>query len=233
MDVQLETPMPSRPCRFCLCLQSGSVFADFDVDPDGRVYAVRVSFDGFGCCAAPADIGRMNATDSERLLTMVERGVVDATASSLLQTYFRQNRHALWADALAVHALLSDSAFHEHVFWPAASVIAVGAEASVELFDAGTGALVKSVSLDGDRFGHFGPPQGEVLYVLGWRDVTAIGRALEVAWRSVDVAIDGILWRGQSGGRIQLSAELDPPGGWVDVELDMATGRKLTTPRRE
>jgi hypothetical protein len=50
MDIALYPPMlPTRPCRFCLSLQGASVFADFDVDADGRVFAVRVSFDGYGC----------------------------------------------------------------------------------------------------------------------------------------------------------------------------------------
>lgn len=107
MEVALYPPMlPSRPCRFCLSLQGDSVFADFDVDSDGRVFAVRVSFDGYGCCHAPADIGRMNAHDSEALLSMVKRGSIDATASEVLRAYFRENRDALWSDALAHHGLI-------------------------------------------------------------------------------------------------------------------------------
>jgi len=69
MEIEFFPPMlPSRPCRFCLSLQGGSVFSDFDVDPDGRVFAVRVSFDGYGCCDALAGIGRMSILDSESLL---------------------------------------------------------------------------------------------------------------------------------------------------------------------
>jgi hypothetical protein len=64
-----------------------------------------------------------------------------------------------------------------------------------------------------------------VLYILGWRNVIAIDRTLTVRWISENVAIDGIMWRGQDGDRILLSVEMDPPGGWVDVELDATTGR--------
>src|SRR5262249_40994833 len=75
MDIEIQLPMrPTRPCHFCLCLQGGSVFADFDVDPDGRVFAVRVSFDGYGCCAAPTHVDRMSMRDSEVLLAIVQRG---------------------------------------------------------------------------------------------------------------------------------------------------------------
>lgn len=107
MKVELFPPMPTRPCRFCLSLQGDSVFADFDVDPDGRVFAVRVSFDGYGCCRAPADVGRMNARDSAALVAMAERGQVDAVeAAAALRTYFRETRDAFWSDALEHHGLL-------------------------------------------------------------------------------------------------------------------------------
>ena len=107
MDIALYPPMlPSRPCRFCLSLQGGSVFADFDVDRDGRVFVVRISFDGHGCCRAPADVGRMTVRDSEALLAMVQQGSVLPTAAEILRTYFQQNRDAFWSDALADHGLL-------------------------------------------------------------------------------------------------------------------------------
>ena len=107
VDIALYPPMlPNRPCRFCLSLQRGSVFADFDVDSDGRVFAVRISFDGYGCCRAPADVGRMSVRDSEALLAMVQQGSIDAAAALPLRAYFQQNRDAFWSDALAHHGLL-------------------------------------------------------------------------------------------------------------------------------
>lgn len=65
------------------------MFADFGVDPDGRVYATR---------------------DSEALLEMVQQGSIDPAAASVLRTYFDANRGALWDDALAHHGLLYGSA---------------------------------------------------------------------------------------------------------------------------
>jgi hypothetical protein len=107
MEVAIYPPMlPSRPCRFCLSLHGDSVFADFDVDPDGRVFAVRVSFDGYGCCTAPTDVGRMDVRDSAALLAMVEQGSINSTASELLRAYFQQNCNAFWNDALAHHGLI-------------------------------------------------------------------------------------------------------------------------------
>jgi len=80
------------------------VFADFDVDTDGRVFAVRVSFDGYGCCRL-AEVGRMSARDSEALLAMVERGVLD-DAAPILRAYFQANRDVIWSDALEEHGLV-------------------------------------------------------------------------------------------------------------------------------
>jgi hypothetical protein len=86
---------------------------------------------------------------------------------------------------------------------------------------------VKMLSLDDDLFGHFGPTDGDVLFVLGWCNVVAIDKTLAVRWVSTNVAVDGITWRRQDGDRILLSAEMDPPGGWGDVELDARTGREI------
>ena len=67
---------PSRPCLFALSLRDDCVFADFGCDENGSVYAIRVSFDGYGCCHTPS-IGRMNAQDSKELLEMVATGMID------------------------------------------------------------------------------------------------------------------------------------------------------------
>jgi hypothetical protein len=106
MEIALVPPMlPSRPCRFCLSLHGGSVFADFDVDDEGRVFAVRVSFDGYGCCE-PAHARLMSQPDSEALLDMVQQGSIDPAAGPILRAYFRENRHVFWNDALEDHGLL-------------------------------------------------------------------------------------------------------------------------------
>jgi len=37
-----------------------------------------------------------------------------------------------------------------------------------------SGAIVETLSLEDDLFGHFGPTDGDVLYLLGWRNVIAV-----------------------------------------------------------
>ena len=106
MHIDIYPPLWSRGCRFCLSLQDDSVFADFDVDLDGRVFVVRISFDGYGCCDAPIDVGRMGPAESAALLSMIQDGTVRPPAEAILRAYFQANRDALWANALADHALL-------------------------------------------------------------------------------------------------------------------------------
>jgi hypothetical protein len=67
---------------------------------------VRVSFDGYGCSHAPADVGRMNMHDSDALLAMVQQGSIDAAAADILRAHFQENRDAFWRDALAYHDLV-------------------------------------------------------------------------------------------------------------------------------
>lgn len=85
-------------------LTGDSVFADFDVDPEGRVFAARISFDGYGCCTAR--FKRMSLSDSEAMLAMVRQNSFDERAATILRAYFRNNRDVLWREALTYHDLL-------------------------------------------------------------------------------------------------------------------------------
>lgn len=99
--------MPTRPCSFCLCLQGGSVFADFDTDGAGIVSLRRISFDGHGCCDAGESITRMSPADSRLLLDAIARGEPGSVeVQGTLRRYFRANTGVLWSDALAEHGLL-------------------------------------------------------------------------------------------------------------------------------
>jgi hypothetical protein len=72
-----------RGSRFGLCLQGGSVFADFDVDKNSTIFAARVSFDGYGCCECPSSkIGRMSQDDSRMLLDMLARRTIEVEVAA-------------------------------------------------------------------------------------------------------------------------------------------------------
>ena len=97
----------SRPCRFCLCLQGGSVFADFNIDSDGRVFLVRISFDGYGCCETEGKVARMPLEESHKLVELVNTDDVNRDEiREILYRYFDQNQNVIWRDALEDHELL-------------------------------------------------------------------------------------------------------------------------------
>jgi hypothetical protein len=143
----------------------------------------------------------------------------------------RDGERVVWS--IELHLNMNGSSFREEIMWPAASVVAIGGGDAVHLVAVDSGTIARTISLGRDLFGHFGEARDDVLYILGWRNVVAVDRDV-VRWVSHDVAVDGITWRGLDGDRIMLSAEMDPPGGWVDVELDAATGREVmrSQPRR-
>ncbi|HLP84822.1 MAG TPA: hypothetical protein VK157_10780 [Phycisphaerales bacterium] len=98
--------MPTRPCSFCLSLQGGSVFADFDTDSGGTVPLRRISFDGYGCCDATA-AAKMSPADSRVLLDALARGALASeVVGDVLTRFFRQRQDIIWSDALKQHGLL-------------------------------------------------------------------------------------------------------------------------------
>ena len=100
---------PSRPSRYCLALQDDSVFADFDVDDVGRIFLLRISFDGFGCCETVGKARPMNLETSTRFAELIESQVIDTPEmASILSRYFRENDDVIWKDALEDHSLIGD-----------------------------------------------------------------------------------------------------------------------------
>ncbi|WP_218081758.1 hypothetical protein [Anthocerotibacter panamensis] len=104
--VQTYPVMPTRSCSFCLCLQGGSVFADFDTDDAGIISLRRVSFDGYGCCEVESTT-RMSSGDSRLLLDAIARSEFESVqVEEVLRRYFRESKDVIWSDALAEHDLL-------------------------------------------------------------------------------------------------------------------------------
>lgn len=107
LRIHLSPVMPTRPCRFSLALQDGSVFADFDVDRERRVYLRSISFDGFGYTEVPPGVDRLPLTESTVLMAAVSRNALETPAvETILRSYFRQVAPAAWPEAFADHDLL-------------------------------------------------------------------------------------------------------------------------------
>lgn len=98
---------PSRPSRYCLGLQNDSAFADFDLDDEGRIFLLRSSFDGYGCCETAKSARAMDATDSKDFIGLIESDRVNTPEMrSILYRFFSENSDVIWKDALLEHKLL-------------------------------------------------------------------------------------------------------------------------------
>jgi hypothetical protein len=110
--IRIVSPMPTRPRRFCLTLQDDSVFADFDVDPEGHAFLVRISFDGYGCCSCETDVRRLSFDDTRILIEDIDRRELGGGGfQRTLLRYFYENSDVIWSDALEARGLLTTSIF--------------------------------------------------------------------------------------------------------------------------
>jgi hypothetical protein len=157
---------------------------------------------------------------------------IDAASSDFDDVYvLRRDGIALWQVGVSWGAQ-AHVPFREEVIWASAGAVAIGGGALVYLLDIETGVTKARVPID--HFGHLFLDEGEkllraeTLYVMGWRGVLALDPTLQVRWHARDVAVDGIVFGGTFGTAVQFKAEMDPPGGWFQVELDSETGRELS-----
>lgn len=77
-------------------------------------------------------------------------------------------------------------------------------------------------------FGYF-DIYSDMLFVSSGSGITAYDKNLNVIWKNSNLAVDGVCIYGISdnGKYLEVSCVLDPPGGWVDKKVDMATGIEL------
>ena len=107
ITIRIASPMPTRPCRFCLALQDDSVFADFDIDPEGHAFVIRISYDGFGCCECETNVTRMSCEGTQIICAAINRQELgDNGFQKALLGYLRENADVIWKDALKAHGLL-------------------------------------------------------------------------------------------------------------------------------
>lgn len=123
--------------------------------------------------------------------------------------------------------------FHYELVWPAAAVTVVfGEEEEVRFVDLESGTVRARVPVSGDwghlAIHHASETGEETLFVLGQCDVLAFRASLDLRWRADGVAVDGILFKEVHGNSVRISAEMDPPGGWFAVALDLQTGAEIS-----
>jgi hypothetical protein len=68
---------------------------------------VRISFDGYGCCATDGGVTRLPLDESNTLVSLVGTDDVNRDEiRQILYRYFDENKNVIWLDALVEHELL-------------------------------------------------------------------------------------------------------------------------------
>jgi len=137
----------------------------------------------------------------------------------------RQGDELLWSVGIDF-GTTSHVPFHEELHWAATNAIVIGGGDVVYFFDVHSGELRAAIPVL-SLFGHLALVMDDLLLILGWTDVHAIDSQLQTRWIAKNVAVDGIVFGEVRDNAVIVSAEMDPPGGWVDVALDMRTGAEL------
>ena len=84
-----------------------------------------------------------------------------------------------------------------------------------------------NISIDG-YFGEFVKNQ-DCLYIIGCENIIAIDIDSNFVWKSDYIAVDGIECKGIEGQIMDISCEMDPPGGWEDMKIDLLTGKIINS----
>lgn len=134
-----------------------------------------------------------------------------------------------WRVCLSLGDAAAWNPFREAIVWSRARLIVAAAGDRAHLLDLDTGEPRFTLDLSPDHFGHLALAEPsasttELLLVLGWTDVRAYTPDGTLRWHTRHVAVDGITFDAQDGPTLRLHAEMDPPGGWFAVSLDLATG---------
>jgi hypothetical protein len=90
-------------------MQDDSVFADFDVDDEGHIFLLRISFDGYGCYDTAEEATRMDPTDSRLFIHLIEAGNVESEdLAAVLFEYLKLNKDVIGNEPLVEHSLLEN-----------------------------------------------------------------------------------------------------------------------------
>lgn len=81
------------------------------------------------------------------------------------------------------------------------------------------------ISVDG-YFGYF-EKSHDYVYILGCENIIALYKDGNIVWKSDPIAVDGIVCDGIEGQIMHVSCEMDPPGGWKDMKIDLLTGKTI------
>lgn len=104
------------------------------------------------------------------------------------------------------------------------NVLDVGFQDMFYLFDLERNVNLAAVSMNG-YFGHL-YFHSEHFFAADSNGIHCLDLQGEIVWQTNNIAVDGVIIDNFENGTIYGQAEMDPPGGWEDFELDLTTGNR-------
>ncbi|WP_444930761.1 hypothetical protein ACJJIF_02975 [Microbulbifer sp. SSSA002] len=128
--------------------------------------------------------------------------------------------------------------YNNYALWHSWIVIGCGGHAH---FISKDFKKIKSLSLGATSFGYFqefltsedyplGLEKNHLLITSG-TGLTLIDDNADIVWQLDHLAVDGTNVQDISGNTIYGSAEVDPPGGWLDFQVSLADGALIKAPK--
>lgn len=101
-----KTIMPdSRKADFHLGCLEGSVFLDFNVTSEKRIYLIRISFDSYGCCTIE-NIKHLSLQSSADFIKESAKENLDQERiSKIILEVIKMNSDNIWQEALEEYEL--------------------------------------------------------------------------------------------------------------------------------
>ena len=142
--------------------------------------------------------------------------------------YFELREDGSLAWQAAIHWESSCSLFQSQLVWEEANAALFGAHDEVYALDIRTGAVILHRTLE-SYFGYFElAPFHRMAIVLTGTGILAFDSDLQEMWSSHHVAVDGIVCKEIGQQFLTVDAEMDPPGGWQRVTIDLKTGKEVS-----
>ena len=170
-------------------------------------------------------IARADSFDCSRAIRV---GVSDADA------FVSRDCFDLLLDGKALWTVVVDwsskcSGYSRQLVWSDANCVLFGGNEEVFALELNSGKQLRHWVLGaGSYFCDFRELEDRML-ILSGTEILSISDTLDLQWQTEGLAQDGVIWSKlcDDGTSFEVDAEMDPPGGWEEVTIDICSGKLL------